>query len=166
MVSNFTSNNYAYDSNYINTLSLNSLVNINLDLKGVSNISTDLTNISTVISEIISKMNCVLFDDIFIYEKIKSSDKMLTLYIYKNLYNPITFKFNNYIKSEDDIIANSYKTYIKPDSTTVVEFDSILTNNILYKDVIYYRNITYYITLAFRYFIEQDFTIKIFISFS
>jgi len=73
-------------------------------------------------------MNCILFDDIVIYEKFKT-DHVLEFFINNRIYNPITFRYNKLLFSENDKIAKPYTTIIsKQDSTVITTFDTAITN--------------------------------------
>lgn len=137
LVKNYLSNVHIYNSSQIDTLPFNSTIQIKVHFK---KLNIDATTLPTIISDLIIKMNCVLFDDIIIYEKLKTNQS-LNFFIYTNIYSPITFKYNNLLYSENDKISIPYKTSVlKNDSTEYIEFDTIFTNQILYKDMVYFLN--------------------------
>lgn len=135
---NFLSNFQNYDDMQIDSLLLNSSIDIVLNLYNIKDVNT---NVESFINILIDKMNCVLFDDIIIYEKLKT-EHSLEFFISNSLYNPITFKYNNLCFSENDIFALPYKTIVnKTDNTNVLEIFSIQFNHILYKDLTYFLDL-------------------------
>ena len=139
LISHFTSNDYSQEPVYIDTLEIDSTVLVNVKLNNIADINIDQTNSDFVVDEIIKKMNCILFNDNIIYETI-THNTSIYFYITKKLFNPITFKLLNTLSSEDDILPLRYKTRLV-DDTSVINIDNIITNNILYKDIVYYRNV-------------------------
>lgn len=138
MLKNYFSNIHIYDNEQTNSLSYISDITITFNFSHI--VDTIITNetIESVIIDLITKMNCILFDDEIIYEKLKTNYN-LDFYILKKIYGPITFKYNNLLFSENDKINKLYLTQIQTNKQTTNIINGIC-NHILYKDMVYFND--------------------------
>jgi hypothetical protein len=126
LAQNYLSNVHVYDQTWIDSLAHNTNITIKLHFKNITDAQITSSNINNILKDVINKMNCILFDDIVIYEKIKDGHN-LEFFITKKLYSPIVFKYNNLLFAENDKIAKPYKTIVQKNGN-VAEFTSAISN--------------------------------------